>query len=70
MHRTKIIKYESVVKETMLNLSKVKSDLKQIEIDVKDKYQLIKLNLFEFKTKIIQMFNEISNGEKMYSILK
>lgn len=47
----------------MLNLSNVKSDLKSIEIDIKDKYYFIKQNLLEFQLKTTQLIKHISTSK-------
>lgn len=58
-----MLKYDSVVKETVLNLSAQKSDLKRIELATKDQLSLMMQYFSDFKTQTEKFAQKISQGK-------
>lgn len=57
-----MLKYESVVKETVLKLSAQKSDLKSIEIASKDQLNFMMQQLSNFQSQYQRYAQKLSQG--------
>lgn len=64
------MRYESIVKDTVVNLSKVRADIKSTEIELKDKFQTLSLDLFDFKSRVLKLIKPLTDGRLGFYYIK
>ena len=68
LKRKKNLIYESVVKETMMSISTYKSELKKLEITVKDQKNLVFQHLSNAQTQIVNFISKNQRGNGLINI--
>ena len=60
-----MLMYDSVVKETVLYISQLKSDIKRLELDSKDQKKLINQYISNINLEIITYSDRINRGNRI-----